>query len=549
MKKLLIADSSRPATIASAAVGLIKYPDTYDLTFKDTKNMTAAAINTWISTLTAADYDAIIAGVGYTRIEEVLGTATITVTEGAANEVGFVTVDNGVTVVPIGSVTAATTGSYADAIALTASINASGSGYTAARTDDVITISAPTGTGVAANAYALGVDVTHGGTLDLVFTGSDFADLATGVTAVGVLGDFTEEDFVDLVPKMGTGTEVTSGTGTAGAAATITLAAGSSAVDDYYNDMTIVTTGGTGANQVRRISDYDGTTLVATVASWTTQPDNTTTYEIYDTLMSFNADVGGVTSYVYAWNTLFPNNPLPVMLGLYDSGKVEATGTADAGTNNGTASSGGATTLVDTGIGWTIDAYIGYYVEITSGLGIGQVRLITGNTTDTLTVATWTTNPDSTSVYQIYKNTELTDAGAGLTIDANIDMYIGIVSGTGAGQIRKITDNTATVVTVDTAWVTQPFSDSVWQITRGEDYMFNNLYMQYAIKSKMDDFDVDDVLQRWYKVLDRSMVAGNTDNKKYQPLSTRPSGSPSFQDLDYVNELREDGKVIYEYNL
>lgn len=71
------------------------------------------------------------------------------------------------------------------------------------------------------------------------------------------------------------------GTAQAGAATTITLAAGASAVDDFYNNLYIVTTGGTGSGQTRLITDYVGATKIATVdAAWTVTPDATTTYSI-----------------------------------------------------------------------------------------------------------------------------------------------------------------------------------------------------------------------------------------------------------------------------
>lgn len=69
--------------------------------------------------------------------------------------------------------------------------------------------------------------------------------------------------------------------------------------------------------------------------------------------------------------------------------------------DTGTATSGGATTLVDSGAGWGVDQFINFQVRITAGTGIGQVRVITDNNATTLTVAAWTTQPDSTSVYSI----------------------------------------------------------------------------------------------------------------------------------------------------
>jgi hypothetical protein len=43
-------------------------------------------------------------------------------------------------------------------------------------------------------------------------------------------------------------------------------------------------------------------------------------------------------------------------------------------------------------------------VRITAGTGAGQIRTITANTADTLTVAAWTTTPDTTSQYAIEGN-------------------------------------------------------------------------------------------------------------------------------------------------
>ncbi len=69
--------------------------------------------------------------------------------------------------------------------------------------------------------------------------------------------------------------------------------------------------------------------------------------------------------------------------------------------DSGTASSGGATTIVDSTKAWGTDQWINYQVRITGGTGIGQIRPITDSNGTTLTVATWTTNPDDTSTYVI----------------------------------------------------------------------------------------------------------------------------------------------------
>ena len=70
----------------------------------------------------------------------------------------------------------------------------------------------------------------------------------------------------------------------------------------------------------------------------------------------------------------------------------------------GTATSATATTLVNSAKNWTTNQWSNYQVRIVSGTGAGQVRSITSNTATTLTVPTWTTTPDATSVYSIEGN-------------------------------------------------------------------------------------------------------------------------------------------------
>lgn len=76
------------------------------------------------------------------------------------------------------------------------------------------------------------------------------------------------------------GTGYTDGTAQAGGAATITFAAGDSAVNSFYNGQLVQIVGGTGAGQgARLVTGYVGATKVATVSpAWTTAPDATSTY-------------------------------------------------------------------------------------------------------------------------------------------------------------------------------------------------------------------------------------------------------------------------------
>jgi hypothetical protein len=70
---------------------------------------------------------------------------------------------------------------------------------------------------------------------------------------------------------------------------------------------------------------------------------------------------------------------------------------------SGTATSGAATSLTNSAETWTVNDYIGDFLVITGGTGEGQIRRITSNTATALTVATWTTNPSTDSTYEIYE--------------------------------------------------------------------------------------------------------------------------------------------------
>ena len=70
--------------------------------------------------------------------------------------------------------------------------------------------------------------------------------------------------------------------------------------------------------------------------------------------------------------------------------------------DSGTASAGAATTLTDSTKTWTVNAYTDQRVTITGGTGEGQSKYIVSNTATELTVdSAWTTNPDATSEYEI----------------------------------------------------------------------------------------------------------------------------------------------------
>lgn len=108
-------------------------------------------------------------------------------------------------------------------------------------------------------------------------------DSSTGAMAAGVLTATAVADgAIDRAALAAdTGLQsIRSNTAQAGAATTITLDASASAVTDFYKNDLIVLTGGTGIGQGRYITAYNGTTKVATVTAWATNPDATTTFAV-----------------------------------------------------------------------------------------------------------------------------------------------------------------------------------------------------------------------------------------------------------------------------
>lgn len=64
-----------------------------------------------------------------------------------------------------------------------------------------------------------------------------------------------------------------------------------------------------------------------------------------------------------------------------------------------------ATTLTDSSKSWTEDALIGKFAVITNNTGVGQIRKISDNDATSITLESdWVTTPDGTSEYKIFDN-------------------------------------------------------------------------------------------------------------------------------------------------
>jgi hypothetical protein len=110
-----------------------------------------------------------------------------------------------------------------------------------------------------------------------------------------------------------------------------------------------------------------------------------------------------------------------------------------AGYANGTGTSTGsnsANTLNDTGKNWSTNTLTNFSIYITSGLGSGQTRTISSNTSTQVTVSTnWSVNPDNTSHYRIVPSSVAGQFGNAFSLPGVID---------GSGDIANIDVATST---------------------------------------------------------------------------------------------------------
>jgi hypothetical protein len=141
-------------------------------------------------------------------------------------------------------------------------------------------------------------------------------------------------------------------------------------------------------------------------------------------------------------------------------GLPRPTGTMKFG-DEGTATSGAATTITDTGKLWGTNRWKNGVVKIVGGTGSGQVKQIQSNTATAITVdGNWKTNPDNTSAYKVYfgaratmgtctagSTTTCTDGNASWGVNQWVGWNFRTDAGSGSGQTATVLSNTATVLT------------------------------------------------------------------------------------------------------
>jgi hypothetical protein len=291
----------------------------------------------------------------------------------------------------------------------------------------------------AAADAAGGLPISDAGGLDLDTTDSNVAAILsdTGTDGVVLAATATSAQLVDDVwdevltgathnvsnssgrrlRQVESGIVLHSGTAQAATSNTITLDAGASAIDDFYNHAKVVIEENTGVEQERIIVDYVGSTKVATIAPpWITTPDATSIFVVE-----------------------------PPLAHAETNSKTVTVGLAQAG-------AAGTITLATTASA-TNDFYNNDVVMIDAGTGKGQERIITDydGTTKVATIEpNWITTPDTTSEYIVEESLCVADIFAISGDQTSADNLELDYDGTGYAKANS-TVGTVTALTGHTA--------------------------------------------------------------------------------------------------
>ncbi len=232
-------------------------------------------------------------------------------------------------------------------------------------------------------------------------------------------------------------------TATAGSSTSITLDASASAVDDYYTDQVLVITSGTGLNQARQITDYVGSTKVATVApAWATNPGSGSVFvilpagaatsaasiagDVWDITLAGHLDAGSTGEALNAagaagdpWITTLPGSYTTGQAGhivgtaIPDIAPGSAGALLRAGSNTATSIATALTANITGSLSGSVGSVTGPVGSV-AGNVVGSVGSVTGAVGSVTAGVTVTTNNDKTGY-------ALSAAG----IDAILDDTIG----------------------------------------------------------------------------------------------------------------------------
>jgi hypothetical protein len=260
---------------------------------------------------------------------------------------------------------------------------------------------------------------------------------------------------------------ITSGTAQAGGAASLTLAAGESSTNDIFAGDRIVIVGGLGVGEHGIITTYDGGTKVATMSqNWVITPDNTSEYELIPadvdvetwqhtaaTNVSGKPDVNSTTLLADTEAILVDTEAAAPVL----------TDTEAILADTEAAITERATILTDTEASRIDEAAILVDTEAAVPVLADTEAILTDTEARGLSpLATGTAQAGTASTIQLA-------AAHGFADDELNGNVVNVISGTGAGQSRVITDyaGATDTATVSPNWTTNPSSDSVYEVVQG----------------------------------------------------------------------------------
>lgn len=273
---------------------------------------------------------------------------------------------------------------------------------------------------------------------------------------------------------------IRAGTAQGGAGSSITLDSGASATDDFYLNGLLQIIGGTGVGQARYITDYVGSSKVATVSSaWGTAPDNTSVFVIHpgDAVPGASAP-SAATVAAAVWDEARSSHTTSGTFGQgVASVQGNVTGSAASVTGNVGGNVAGSVGSVTGNVGGNVTGSVGSVA--TNGITATSLDATAGAE---IADAVWdeprtdhvAAGSFGQSLQLIRSGTAQAGASTTITLDASAsainDFYnntlIEIIGGTGAGQARFISDyvGTSKVATVSEVWSTTPDSSSVFAI-------------------------------------------------------------------------------------
>ena len=235
-----------------------------------------------------------------------------------------------------------------------------------------------------------------------------------------------------------------------------------------------------------------------------------------------------------AWQANLGTTNLPASWGT--DGKLACAYALGVSYATETATAGASTTLTNSAKTWTVNQWTNYQVRITSGTGVGQVRTIASNTATVLTVSTaWTTTPDATSVYAIEGNEDF------LYLLGNnaVTMYRYSISANTWTVMAPTTARAAAPTAGMSADVVIQTGDSVWA---NENAILDGRYI-YSMRggngALIDRFDI----------AGGTAGAGAWANVVYQGAELFGAGSHANIDGRYIYMRKDATNRFFKYNI